>query len=426
MSGMRFKGFVGAMDVAAALDSLARGVAAGVIRHAPFGGEYAPLEFSQTAHLAFKVSAHKDKAKIALKLRTGPRPGRDAARDDECCAFPCLAARATGTDAAAPRAAQAVQDEPFRLKLKAKGNAPVCEAAALIHGLAAGLAAGDLLLRTGDEEVRLSPGPVLKLSLKGKDASLGVKLSWKIGMEDAAEPLPQLFTEPEAAAAVPAPGARTDELRSGDDKPTPLPKKDFAPAARCCAAPGVSPTAVVSPSAAPVAAPNAVVAPSASPSASPAAAAPKAHEADTPAKASDSKHASPASSTSSSAPSSAPSSTSSSTAKSTSSSAPSSSALPGDPAPATLADLPPEAGIPAQESVAAIVAAVAEQEQPAPRPKASPAPAARKAAKAPAKTSATPKAKASAKAPAAKPAKQPRPAAAPLAKKPQPAKARKP
>lgn len=410
MSGMRFKGLVGAMDVAAALDSLARGVAAGVIRHAPFGGESAPLEFSQTAHLSFKVSAHRDKAKIALKLRTGPRAGRDACPGDERCAFPPLAACAAWTDADAACAAharqagaqQAGQEEPHRLKLKAKGNAPVCEAAALIHGLAAGLAAGKLLLRTGDEEIGLAPGPVLKLSLKGKEASLGVKISWKPGMEDTAEPLPQLFTEPEAATAVTEPSARTDEPQSDDARPAPLPTSVSAPAAKCCVAPSAAAAPVAVPAATPAEAALQAAAPARRASSALASSAPSAVRA-----------------------SSAPSPASSSASRSPASSAARAASQPDD-VPATDNVLPPEAGIPAQEAVAAIVAAVAAgsagdvEERPAPRPKAAPA-APGLSAPAPA----APSARKAAKAPAATPAKQPRSAAS-SGKKARPPKTRTP
>jgi len=193
--GMRFKGLVGAMDAAAALDALARGVAMGEIRHAPLGDEATPLVLGKAVKLSLKISAAKGKARVSVKLK--------AAGSEIRKALPPLAlGEATG---------------PFLIvgktkdyALKAKGGTTSASTASLLHGLAAGLAAGRLEIRGTDGDTVLTPGPVLKFSLKSKDGGVELKISWKPEMKGEAAPLPPLFTDAgENEAAVTAAYAAT-------------------------------------------------------------------------------------------------------------------------------------------------------------------------------------------------------------------------
>jgi len=400
-SGMRFKGLVGAMDCAAALDALARGVAAGEIR-APFGEE--PLLLGEPVRLSFKASGKKGKGKVSLKLRPAkpcaasgeaPAPEEpDGAEAPE--AFPPLRVgeaplcAMVGPLAEVPGEADEDADEGAcrcdapRFTLKAKGEAPAEAVASLLHGLAVGLASGGLELGSGEESVALAPGAVLKFALKGRHGGLGVKISWKPKMKGEPEPLPPLFTEPGELDEGGAPSDGTSDgaaegvggAASGapsETSPSSASAGDSAPAASCCRA--ARPEADTARSAGPAAGPAERLgarldAPEATPAAAQKpAAAPEA------AKAATDK--------------SAPSKTATGAATSDEAVAP--------------VPLPPEAGIPAPDAVANIVAATAGL--PAPAKPAAPAGKPAAAPKAPPKPPARPAGKAPAKAAKAAPAK---------------------
>ncbi len=388
-SGMRFKGLVGAMDCAAALDALARGVAAGEIR-APFGEE--PLLLGEPVRLSFKASGKKGKGKVSLKLRPAkpcavsgeaPAPEEpDGAEAPE--AFPPLRVgeaplcAMAGPLAEVPGEADEDADEGAcrcdapRFTLKAKGEAPAEAVASLLHGLAVGLASGGLELGSGEESVALAPGAVLKFALKGRHGGLGVKISWKTKMKGEPEPLPPLFTEPGELDEGGAPSDGTSEgaasaapsAAPSETSPSSASAGGSAPAASCCRA----------------ARPEADTARSAGPAAGPAAG-----SAERPGARPDAPEATPAAAQK---PAAAPEAAKSAPSKTATGAATSDEAVAPVP-------LPPEAGIPAPDAVANIVAATvglpapakpaAPAGKPAAAPKAPPKPPARPAGKAPAK-----------------------------------------
>lgn len=184
---MRFKGLVGAMDAAAALDALAHEVASGKVRLAPFGDADAPLVLGDAVRLSLKATGGKGKARVAVKLKAAGN-GKSASNGRKTLPPLVLGEAAPGPAPEAP-------DKAPAFSIKAKGGTTSLNAAALLHGLAVGLAAGRLELRGDEDEIVLAPGPVLKLSLKGKASALECKISWKPRMKGEAAPLPPLFTD---------------------------------------------------------------------------------------------------------------------------------------------------------------------------------------------------------------------------------------
>lgn len=184
---MRFKGLVGAMDAAAALDALAHEVASGKVRLAPFGDAAAPLVLGDAVRLSLKATGGKGKARVAVKLKAAGN-GKSAASGRKTLPPLVLGEAAPGPAPDAP-------DKAPAFSIKAKGGTTSLNAASLLHGLAVGLASGRLELRGDEDEIVLAPGPVLKLSLKGKESALECKISWKPRMKGEAAPLPPLFTD---------------------------------------------------------------------------------------------------------------------------------------------------------------------------------------------------------------------------------------
>jgi len=284
MSGvMRFKGLVGAMDAAAALDSLARGVAMGEIRHAPLGDGATPLVLGKAVKLSLKVSAAKGKARVSLKLKAGGNEIRKALP-------PLSLGEASGPFL--------IVGKTKDFAVKAKGGTASASAASLLHGLAAGLASGRLEIKGTEGETVLTPGPVLKLSLKSKDGGVELKISWKPEMKGEAAPLPPLFTDageneadapasvveeaPVAAAPVAAPAAASIG-RASDERRAVLEQsaKPAAPAAQPAPSAAPKPAGAVKAAAKPAPKPaaksaaKAAAKPKAKPAPKPAAKAPK-------------------------------------------------------------------------------------------------------------------------------------------------------